>query len=62
MSKPTFSPLQRFRHKYCDGCYNDACLSDKSIELRCLLAALQDATSRRIEESQKRRREKCLRR
>jgi len=44
MSKQTPSPLQRFRRKYCDGCsYHDACLSDKSIELRCLLAALLDA-------------------
>mgnify|MGYP001077530772 CR=1 FL=1 len=51
MSKLTLSPLQRFRRKYCDGCsYHDACLSDKSIELRCLLAALLDAISRRIEE------------
>jgi len=44
MSKPALSPLQRFRQKYCDGCsYHDACLSDKTIELRCLLAALLGA-------------------
>lgn len=49
MSKQTLGPLLRFRHKYCDGCtYHDACLSDKSIELRCLLAALLDAITRRI--------------
>lgn len=49
--KPVPGPLQRFRHKYCDGCsYHDACLSDKSIELRCLLAALVDITTRRFEE------------
>lgn len=46
MSKSTLSPLERFRHKYCDGCsHHDACLSDKTIELLCLLAALVGAIS-----------------
>jgi hypothetical protein len=54
MSKPALSPLQRFRHKYCGDCnHRDACLSGKSIDLRCLLAALLDAASRRIEEGEK---------
>jgi hypothetical protein len=58
MSKPTLGPLQRFRNENCDSCaYHDACLSDKTIELRCLLAALLGA----ILEGAKGRNEKCLR-
>ena len=44
MSKQTASPLHYFRHQHCHSCsYHDACLSDKSIELHCLLAAILSA-------------------
>lgn len=41
------SPLARYRRAYCNGCpYSDACKSDKTIEIRCLLASLALSLSR----------------
>jgi hypothetical protein len=57
MRKPTLSPLQRFRLKYCGRCsYRNDCLNDKTMELSCLLAALQGS----ISEDTKIGAEKCL--
>jgi len=41
------SPLANYRRVYCDGCpYGDACKSDKTLEMRCLLASLALSPSR----------------
>jgi len=43
----TKSPLARYRRACCNGCsYGDACKSDKTLQIRCLLASLALSLSR----------------
>lgn len=44
---PTGSPLARYRETYCSDCScSDACKTDKTMEIRCLLAALTPCRSK----------------
>jgi hypothetical protein len=44
---PVESPLARYRGVYCNSCpYGDSCKSDKTVEIRCLLASLALSLSR----------------
>jgi len=48
----TKSPLARYRTAFCNGCpHGDACKSDKTIEIRCLLASLALFLSRLSEKT-----------